>query len=55
MEANKIQVKMCIRDRLLHAYKIRFVKSFGILAYLQDKEIVCPVPKLFEKIENRLI
>ena len=44
-----------LNHQLLHAYKIRFVKSFGILAYLQDKEIVCPVPKLFEKIENRLI
>ena len=55
-ELNKfVKKEFGLNHQLLHAYKIRFVKSFGILAYLQDKEIVCPVPKLFEKIENRLI
>ena len=55
-ELNKfVKKEFGLNQQLLHAYKIRFVKSFGILAYLQDKEIVCPVPKLFEKIENRLI
>lgn len=55
-ELNKfVKNEFGLNHQLLHAYKIRFVKSFGILAYLQDKEIVCPVPKLFEKIENRLI
>ncbi len=55
-ELNKfVKKEFGLNHQLLHAYKIRFVKSFGILAYLQDKEIICPVPKLFEKIENRLI
>ena len=55
-ELNKfIKKEFGLNHQLLHAYKIRFVKTFGVLAYLQDKEIVCPVPKLFEKIENRLI
>ena len=55
-ELNKfVKKEFGLNHQLLHAYKIRFVKSFGILAYLQDKEIVCPDPKLFEKIENRLI
>ena len=55
-ELNKfVKKEFGLNHQLLHAYKIRFVKSLGILAYLQDKEIVCPVPKLFEKIENRLI
>lgn len=55
-ELNKfVKKEFGLNHQLLHAYKIRFVKTFGILAYLQDKEIVCPVPKLFEKIENRLI
>ena len=55
-ELNKfVKKEFGLNHQLLHAYKIRFVKCFGILAYLQDKEIVCPVPKLFEKIENRLI
>ena len=55
-ELNKfVKKEFGLNHQLLHAYKIRFVKSFGILAYLQDKEIFCPVPKLFEKIENRLI
>lgn len=55
-ELNKfVKKEFGLNHQLLHAYKIRFVKSFGVLAYLQDKEIVCPVPKLFEKIENRLI
>ena len=55
-ELNKfVKKEFGLNHQLLHAYKIRFVKSFGILAYLQDKEIVCPVPKLFEKIEKRLI
>ena len=55
-ELNKfVKKEFGLNHQLLHAYKIRFVKSFGILAYLQDKEIVCPVPKQFEKIENSLI
>ena len=55
-ELNKfIKKEFGLNHQLLHAYKIRFVKTFGVLAYLQDKEIVCPVPKQFEKIENSLI
>lgn len=55
-ELNKfVKKEFGLNHQLLHAYKIRFVKTFGVLAYLQDKEIVCPVPKLFEKIENRLL
>lgn len=55
-ELNKfVKKEFGLNHQLLHAYKIRFVKSFGILAYLQDKEIVCPVPKLFEKICKYII
>lgn len=55
-ELNKfIKKEFGLNHQLLHAYKIRFVKTFGVLVYLQDKEIVCPVPKQFEKIENSLI
>ena len=36
-ELNKfVKKEFGLNHQLLHAYKIRFVKSFGILAYLQD-------------------
>lgn len=50
-----IKKQFGLNNQLLHAYKIKFVKAFGVLAYLQDKEIVCPVPELFKKIEKSLI
>ena len=54
-ELNKIIKKSFgLNNQLLHAYKIRFVKTFGVLDYLQDKEIICPVPELFKKIEKSL-
>ena len=43
-----------LNNQLLHAYKIKFVKTIGTLKYLQDKEIVCNVPKQFEKIVKTL-
>lgn len=54
-ELNKLVKKQFgLNNQLLHAYKIRFVKTFGVLDYLQDKEIICPVPKLFKEIEKSL-
>lgn len=41
--------------QLLHAYKIKFVKPLGKLEYLKDKEIICPVPKAFKNLENKLL
>ncbi len=43
-----------LNHQLLHAYKIKFVKTIGVLKYLQDKEIVCQVPPQFEKIVKTL-
>lgn len=55
-ELNKILKKQfSLQNQLLHAYKIKFVKSFGVLDYLQDKEIICPEPELFKKIEKSLL
>lgn len=55
-ELNKIVKKeFGLNHQLLHAYKIKFVKTFGVLSYLQDKEIKCPVPELFKKIEGKLL
>lgn len=55
-ELNKIVKKeFGLNHQLLHAYKIKFIKTFGILSYLQDKEIECPVPELFKKIERKLL
>ena len=54
-ELNKlIKKQFGLNNQLLHAYKIKFVKTFGVLDYLQDKEILCPVPDLFKKIEKSL-
>lgn len=44
--------KFGLNNQLLHAYKIKFVKTFGVLDYLQDKEISCLEPELFRKIEK---
>lgn len=55
-ELNKIVKKeFGLNHQLLHAYKIKFVKTFAVLSYLQDKEIECPVPELFKKIEGKLL
>ena len=55
-ELNKeVKKAFGLNNQLLHAYKIKFVKTFGVLNYLQDKEIICPVPPLFEKIEKSLV
>ena len=54
-ELNKVVKKQFgLNNQLLHAYKIKFVKTFGVLDYLQDKEIICPVSKEFENIEKSL-
>ena len=54
-ELNKLVKKQFgLNNQLLHAYKIKFVKTFGVLDYLQDKEIICSVPELFKKIEKSL-
>lgn len=55
-ELNKqVRKQFGLNNQLLHAYKIKFIKSFGILDYLQGKEITCKVPELFEKIEKKLL
>lgn len=55
-ELNKyVKKAFGLNNQLLHAYKIKFVKTFGVLNYLQDKEIICKVPPLFEKIEKSLV
>lgn len=55
-ELNKyVKKKFGLNNQLLHAYKIKFIKTFGVLNYLQDKEVICPVPPLFEKIEKSLV
>ena len=46
--------KFGLDNQLLHAYKIKFVKTFGVLDYLQDKEISCLEPELFREIEKTL-
>ena len=54
-ELNKcMKRKFGLNNQLLHAYKIKFVKTFGVLDYLQDKEISCLEPELFRKIEKTL-
>ena len=49
-----VRQKYGLNNQLLHAYKIKFVDPFGSLSYLKDKEIICPKPKLFTKIEKSL-
>nr|WP_318001017.1 RluA family pseudouridine synthase [uncultured Faecalibacillus sp.] len=43
-----------LNNQLLHAYKITFVDPFGSLSYLRGKEIICPKPAQFQKIEKSL-
>lgn len=51
----EIKTKCHLSHQLLHAYKIKFVKAIGNLSYLQDQEIVCPLPKEFIKIQEILL
>lgn len=51
----KMKRKYNLQNQLLHAYKIKFVRPIGNLQYLHDKEIVCPVPKQFKNLENKLL
>ncbi|WP_249030525.1 RluA family pseudouridine synthase [Tannockella kyphosi] len=44
-----------LSHQLLHAYSITFVKPFGKLSYLQDKKIICPVPKMYQNIKIKLL
>ncbi|MFV0396065.1 MAG: RluA family pseudouridine synthase, partial [Coprobacillaceae bacterium] len=51
----KMKRKYHLQHQLLHAYKIKFIRPIGKLAYLQDKEIVCPVSNQFKNLENKLL
>lgn len=44
-----------LNHQLLHAYSITFVKPLGKLKYLQDKKIICPIPKQYKKIKETLL
>lgn len=54
-ELNKKIKKMYgLEHQLLHAYMIKFVKSFGSLKYLQGKVIECPTSKQFSYIKSNI-
>ncbi len=44
-----------LNHQFLHAYKIKFVKPIGELKYLQDVEIVAPMPKKLSKIKQEIL
>ena len=50
----QMKQKYGLNNQLLHAYKIKFVDPFGSLSYLKGKEIICPKPAQFKKIEKSL-
>ena len=51
----ELKQKFHLQHQLLHAYKIRFTKTFNTLAYLEGKEIISLLPKQFKQIENKLV
>lgn len=51
----EMKQRLHLQYQLLHAYKVTFVKALGSLAYLQDKEIVSPLPQEFLKIKEILL
>ena len=54
-ELNKmIKKEYHLNHQYLHAHKIKFVKPLGILSYLQDKTIVCPLPKKLSQIKQEI-
>lgn len=55
-ELNRIiKKKFHLQHQLLHAYKIKFVKTFGKLEYLQEIEITSELPSNFLKIKEILL
>ncbi|MDD3027655.1 MAG: RluA family pseudouridine synthase [Erysipelotrichaceae bacterium] len=53
--ANKLtKAKFGLNNQLLHAYKVKFVKTWGELDYLLDKEITAPIPQEFLAIKNKI-
>lgn len=53
--ANKtVKAQFNLNNQLLHAYRIKFVKTWSDLDYLQDKEIVAPLPAEFEAIIKKI-
>ena len=55
-ELNKIiKKRFHLQHQLLHAYSIKFVKSFGKLDYLQGMEINSEIPIHFSKIKEILL
>ncbi len=53
--ANKtVKAQFNLSNQLLHAYRIKFVKTWSDLDYLADKEITAPMPKEFEAIIKKI-
>lgn len=54
-ELNKmIDREYHLNHQFLHAHKIKFVKPLGGLSYLQDVEIICPLPKKLSQIKQKI-
>lgn len=54
-ELNKIiKKKYHLNHQYLHAHKIKFVKPIGGLSYLQDKEIIAPLPNKLSLIKREI-
>ncbi len=54
-ELNKmIKKKYHLDHQYLHAHKIKFIHPMGGLSYLQDKEIICPLPTKLSKIKKEI-
>lgn len=51
----KIQEKTKLNHQLLHAYSIKFTKTFGVLTYLQDVEVFSPTSNFYENIKKTLL
>lgn len=53
---NKQMVSMFkLHHQLLHAYSIKFIKTFGVLEYLQDKTIICDTSNFYNDIKKELL
>lgn len=54
-ELNKwVKKEFHLNHQFLHAYQIQFVKPIGCLKYLQNKKIICPLPKNLERIKRMI-
>lgn len=54
-ELNKqIKKQYHLNHQYLHAHQICFIKPIGILSYLQDKTITCPLPEKLSQIKKEI-